>query len=84
MASASDHQKRCCTQGYQASQVARMTRKETHEALAAWLPGRTAEGIKQAINAHVIGHEDKMLIKLRWARCWRCGAMRALFACAQR
>ena len=63
--------KMCCTQGYQASRVARMTRRETHEALASWLPGRTAEGVKQAINAHILGHEHTMLMKLRCMHCWR-------------
>jgi len=36
-----------------------------HAALAGWLPGRTAEGVKQAMNSHIIGHEGKMMIRLK-------------------
>eukprot|EP00775_Hariotina_reticulata_P009518 gene9518-9683_t len=51
--------------GYQTGKAARMTKKETYEALAAWLPGRTAEGVKQAMNSHIIGHEGKMMVRLK-------------------
>jgi len=33
--------------------------------LAAWLPGRTPEGVKQAINAHVVAHNIKLNHKLQ-------------------
>jgi len=34
-------------------------------ALAGWLPGRTAEAREAGHDSHIIGHEGKMMVRLK-------------------
>eukprot|EP00775_Hariotina_reticulata_P008793 gene8793-8972_t len=45
--------------------AARTSKRDMYEGLSAWLPGRTPEGVKQAISAHVVAHDIKLQHKLQ-------------------